>query len=92
MEDKKGLLKLLKTIEGKNEEHLKIIKGKTDIKSHIDLLGKNATPESFALIKKTKSIKKCWLQKTIFRGVNGKQYDFTSFKTLEELKTFVTKI
>ena len=52
MEDKKGLLKLLKTIEGKNEEHLKIIKGKTDIKSHIDLLGKNATPESFALIKK----------------------------------------
>ena len=34
---KEGLVKRVKNIENKNEELLKAIKGKTDIKSKIDL-------------------------------------------------------
>ena len=50
-EDKKeGLLKSIKNIGHKNEDLLKLIKGKTDIKSKIDLFDEDLTPEAIALI------------------------------------------
>ena len=53
---RKGLLKRLKNIEDKNGEQLKVIKGKTDIKSKIVLFDKDLTPEAIALIKEIKSL------------------------------------
>ena len=53
---KEGLLKRPKNIEDKNEEQLKVIKGKTDIKSKIDLFDKDLTPEAIALIKEIKNL------------------------------------
>ena len=48
---KEGLLRRLKYIEEENEEHLRIIKGKIDIKSQIDLFDEDLTQEAIALIK-----------------------------------------
>ena len=55
-EKKEGLLKRLKNIENKNEEQLKAIKGKTDIKSKIDLFDEDLTPEAIVLVKEIKNI------------------------------------
>ena len=48
---KEGLLRRLKYIEEENEEHLRIIKGKIDIKSQIDLFHEDLTQEAIALMK-----------------------------------------
>ena len=53
---KEGLLKNVKNIKSKSKELLKAIKGKTDIKSKIDLFDEDLTPEAITLIKETKSI------------------------------------
>ena len=47
---KEGLLKNVKNIKSKNKELLKAIKGKTDIKSKIDLFDEDLTPEAIALV------------------------------------------
>ena len=56
VEKEEGLLKRLKNIEDKNEKQLKAIKGKTDLKSKIDLFDEDLTPEAIALITEIKSI------------------------------------
>ena len=43
-------MKSIKNIGHKNEDLLKLIKGKTDIKSKIDLFDEDLTPEAIALI------------------------------------------
>ena len=55
-EEKEEGLKRLKNIEDKNEKQLKAIKGKTDLKSKIDLFDEDLTPEAIALITEIKSI------------------------------------
>ena len=56
-EDKKeGLVERVKNTKDKNEELLKAIKGKTDIKSKIDLFDEDLDLEAIALIKETKII------------------------------------
>ena len=46
----------LKNIEDKSDEQLKAIKGKTDIKSQIDLFNEKLSLEAVALFEKTKYI------------------------------------
>ena len=83
---KEGLVKRVKNIEDKNEELLKVIKGKIDIKSKIDLFGEDLTPEAFTLIKEIKSIEEnVNYDKLFFTGSNKKVYGFDSFKTFEKL-------
>ena len=86
-EDKKeGLVKRVKNIKYKNEELLKVIKGKTDIKSKIDLFDENLDSEAIALIKETKIIEEnVDYDKLSFTGGNKKVYGLDSFKTFEKL-------
>ena len=51
---KEGLLKRLKDIEDKSEEQLKAFKGKTGLKSQIDLFDKELSLEAIALLKEMK--------------------------------------
>ena len=82
---KEGLLKRLKNIEDKNEEQLKIIGKKTNIKSQIDLFDEDLTLEAIALIKEIKSIENnVDYSELSFTGGNKKVYDLDSFKTLEK--------
>ena len=53
---KERLAKRVKSIEDKNEELLKAIKGKTDTKSKTGLFNEDLTLEAIALIKEIKSI------------------------------------
>ena len=53
-DQKEGLLKRLKDIEDKSEEQLKAIKGKTGLKSQIDLFDKELSLEAIALLKEMK--------------------------------------
>ena len=53
---KEGLVKKVKNIGDKNKELLKTIKGKTEMKSKIDLFDEDLTPEAITLIKEIKSI------------------------------------
>ena len=70
---KKSLFKRLKNFEDKNEEQLKIIENKTDIKSQIDLFDEDLTWEAIALIKETKIIEdNVDYNKLSFTGVNKK--------------------
>ena len=73
-EDKKErLLKRLKNIEDKNQDQLKVIKGKTDIKSKIDLFDEDLTPEAITLIKEIKSLEEnVYYDKLSFTGGNKK--------------------
>ena len=83
---KEGLLKRLKNIEDKNEEQLKTIKGKTGLKSKIDLFDENLTPEAIALIKQIKSIEEnADYDKLSFTGGNKKVYSLDIFETFEKL-------
>ena len=86
-EDKKeGLLKRLKNIETKNEEHLKAIKDKTDIKSKIDLFNEDLSSEPVPLLKEIKDIgDNLDYVKLFFTGGNKKAYSLKNFKTLEKL-------
>ena len=85
-EDKKeGLMKRLKDIEDKNEEQLKIIADKTDIKSQIDCFDKYLSPEAVTLIKEIKSTEvNVDYEKLSFAGGNKKSDSFHNFKTLEK--------
>ena len=73
-EDKKGLVKRIKNIEDKNEELLKSIKSKTDIKWRIHLFDEDLTLEAFCLwIREIKSIEEnVDYQKLYFKGSNKK--------------------
>ena len=85
-EKEEGLLKRLKNIEDKNEKQLKAIKGKTDLKSKIDLFDEDLTPEAIALITEIKSIENnVDYDKLSFTGSNNKVYGHDSFKTLDKL-------
>ena len=53
-DQKEGLLKRLKDIEDKSEEQLKAFKGKTGLKSQIDLFDKELSLEAIALFKEMK--------------------------------------
>ena len=80
-EDKKGLLKRLKNIGGKSEEHLKSFKNKSGIKSYSDLFDENLTSEAIALIKEIKIIEdNVNYVKLSFTGGNKKVCGFASFK------------
>ena len=83
---KDELVKGVKNIEDKNGELLETIKGKTDIKSKIDLLDEDLTLEAIALIKETKSIEEnVDYEKLYFTGGNNKVYPLDNFKTFEKL-------
>ena len=85
-EEKEEGLKRLKNIEDKNEKQSKAIKGKTDLKSKIDLFDEDLTPEAIALITEIKSIgKNVDYDKLSFTGSKNKVYGHDSFKTLEKL-------
>ena len=73
-------MKRLKNIEDKNEEQLKAIKGKTDIKSRIDLFNENLSSKAVALLQETKDV-----GDNIFTGGNKDVYVLKNFKTLEKL-------
>ena len=62
-------MKRLKNIEDKNEEQLKAIKGKTDIKSRIDLFNENLSSKAVALLQETKDV-----GDNIFTGGNKDVY------------------
>ena len=86
-EDKKeGLVERVKNTKDKNEELLKAIKGKTDIKSKIDLFDEDLDSEAIALIKETKIIEEnVDYDKLSFTGGNKKVYGLDSFKTFEKI-------
>ena len=86
-EDKtEGLVERVKNTKDKNEELLKAIKGKTDIKSKIDLFDEDLDLEAIALIKETKIIEEnVDYDKLSFTGGNKKVYGLDSFKTFEKL-------
>ena len=79
-------MKKVKNIGDKNEELLKAIKGKTEIKSKIELFDEDLTPEAIVLIKEIKSIEEnVDYNKLSFTGGNKKVYGLDSFKTFEKL-------
>ena len=82
----KGLLKRLKNIEDKNQEQLKAIKGKTGLKSQIDLFEKELSSKAVTLLKEIKEIKdNVDYDKLFFTGGNKKVHRLKNFKTLEKL-------
>ena len=84
-DEKEGLLKRLKAIEDKNQEQLKAVTGKTDIKSKTDLFDEDLIQEVIALIKEIKSIEEnVDYNKLSFTG-GLKVYGLDSFKTFEKL-------
>ena len=81
-DEKEGFLRRLKNIEDKNEEQLKAIKGKTDLKSKIDLFDEDLTLEAIAWRKERKDIgDNVDYNKLVFTCSNKK--DFENFETLE---------
>ena len=87
-EDKKeGLLKRLKNIEDKNEELLKTTKNKTEnIKEITDFAKETLSPEAEDLIKEIKTIQKnVDYRKLKITGGNNVTYDFSDFKTFNDL-------
>ena len=85
-EDKKeGLVERVKNTKDKNEELLKAIRRKTDIKSKIDLFDEDLDSEAIALIKETKIIEEnVDYDKLSFTGGNKK---FTVLTVLRHLKS-----
>ena len=78
-------MKRLKAIEDKNQEQLKAVTGKTDIKSKTDLFDEDLIQEVIALIKEIKSIEEnVDYNKLSFTG-GLKVYGLDSFKTFEKL-------
>ena len=77
-----GLTKRLKNIEDKNEEQLKALKGKTDVKSQNDLFNGDLSSEAVDL-KKLKDIgDNVDYDKLFFTGGNKKPYGLKNSKTL----------
>ena len=82
-DEKEGFLRRLKNIEDKNEEQLKAIKGKTDLKSKIDLFDEDLTLEAIVWRKESKDIgDNVDYNKLVFTCSNKK--DFENFETLEK--------
>ena len=86
-EDKKeGLLKKLKNIEDKNEQLLKIKNKTENIKEITDFVEKPLSLEAKTLIEEIRAIKNdVDYKKLIIRGTNNVTYDFSSYKTFNEL-------
>ena len=83
---KEGLVKRVTNIEDKNEELLKAIKSKTDIKSKIYIFDEDLTLEVIVLIKEIKSVEEnVDYQKLSFLGRNNKVDGLNSFKIFEKL-------
>ena len=88
----KGLLKRLKNIEDNNQEQLKAIKGKTGLKSQIDLFEKELSSKAVTLLKEIKEIKdNVDYDKLFFTGGNKKVHHIKKFKTLEKLTNDIYK-
>ena len=82
---KEGLLKKLKNIEDKNEQLLKI-KNKTEIKEVTDFVKEPLSLEAKALIEEIRIIQKdVNYKKLTIKGGNNVEYDFSDFKTFNEL-------
>ena len=86
-DNKEGLLKRLKNIENKNEELLKIKKNKTkNIKEITDFFEKPLSTEAMALFEEIKTIEKnVDYRKLKIIGGNSVMYDFSDFKTFNDL-------
>ena len=80
-------MKILKNIGDKDEEQLKIIGDKTNIKSQTDFLDEYLTPEAGTLIKEIKSMGDDVDHHKLlfFAGGNKKVHDFKNFKTFGKL-------
>ena len=88
----KGLLKRLKNIEDNIQEQLKAIKGKTGLKSQIDLFEKELSSKAVTLLKEIKEIKdNVDYDKLFFTGGNKKVHHLKKFKTLEKLTNDIYK-
>ena len=86
-EDKKeGLLKKLKNIEDKNEQLLKIKNKAENIKEVTGFVEESFSLEAKALIEEIRTIQKnVDYRKLIIRGGNNVTYDFSNYKTFNEL-------
>ena len=86
-EDKKeGLLKKLKNIEDKNEQLLKIKNKTENIKEVTDFVEESFSLEAKALTEEIRTIQKdVDYRKLIIRGGNNFTYDFSNYKTFNEL-------
>ena len=83
---KEGLLKKLKNIEDKNEQLLKIKNKTENIKEVTDFVREPLSPEAKALIEEIRAIKKdIDYRKLLIRGGNNVMYDFSDYKTFNEL-------
>ena len=86
-DQKDGLFKRLKNIEDKTEELLKTTKNKTEnIKEITDFAKETLSPEAEDLIKEIKTIQKnVDYRKLKITGGNNVTYDFSDFKTFNDL-------
>ena len=86
-EDKKeGLLKKPKNIEDKNEQLLKIKNKTENIKEVTDFVEESFSLEAKALTEEIRTIQKdVDYRKLIIRGGNNFTYDFSNYKTFNEL-------
>ena len=83
---KEGILKKLKNIEDKNEKLLKIKNRQENIKEVTYFVKDSLNLEAKALIEEIKIIQKdVDHRKLIIRGGNNVTYDFSDFKTFDEL-------
>ena len=83
---KEGLLKKLKNIENKNEQLLKLKNKTENIKEVTDFVKDPLSPEAKALIEEIRAIQKdVDYKKLILRGGNNVTYDFSNYKTFNEL-------
>ena len=83
---KEELLKKLKNIEDKNEELLKIKNRQENIKEVSNFVRDPLSLEAKALIEEIKIIQKdVDYRKIIIRGGNNVTYDFSDFKSFNEL-------
>ena len=83
---KEGLLKKLKNIEDKKEQLLKIKNKTENIKEVTDFVEDPLSPEAKALIEEIRTIQKdVDYRKLIIRGGNNIKYNFSHFKTFNEL-------
>ena len=84
---KEGLLKRLKNIEDKNKQLPKTTKNKTEnINKTTDFIEESLSQEAKALIEEIRTIQKnVDYRKLTIRGDNNITYDFSDFKTFNEL-------
>ena len=85
-DEKEGLLKKLKNIEDKNEQLLKIKNKAENIKEVTGFVEESFSLEAKALIEEIRTIQKnVDYRKLIIRGGNNVTYDFSNYKTFNEL-------